>query len=206
MYKLTQEFACYRWEFVKLLEAWQTGFRETTILNGYKLWFSSDKSKHEHSVGFFIRKTVVRAVHLSPIDSFHLHCYQALPTLFKWMLPPSFMGMRRWNCSTSSWRRQSQKYRTRTSFQRSAQMHIRNALDLGQKGSRASKHEETTLGHTESNFTLCDYRWTLKSEKLGNPESLFRKVNQEIQKVFIQSDLPNNMMLRSLQPLRILLL
>lgn len=80
MYKLTQEFACYRWEFVKLLEAWQTGFRETTILNGYKLWFSSDKSKHEHSVGFLIRKTVVRAVHNRSLISNRLISSALLPS------------------------------------------------------------------------------------------------------------------------------
>ena len=60
--KLTHEMDRYRWNILGLCEMRWKNFGETTTVKGHNDFFSGKEDKHEHSVGFLVRKNIVNTV------------------------------------------------------------------------------------------------------------------------------------------------
>ena len=60
--KLTHEMDRYRWNILGLSEMRWKNFGERTTEEGYNVFFSGKKDKHEHCVGFLVHKEIVNTV------------------------------------------------------------------------------------------------------------------------------------------------
>lgn len=68
--ELENEMERYRWDILGISEVRWTGIGEVTTDKGHKIWFSGDDSRHQHGVGFIIRKEISNSViSCSPISS-----------------------------------------------------------------------------------------------------------------------------------------
>ena len=55
----THEMDRYRWNILRLCEMNWKNFGETTTEEGHKVFFSGEKDKHEHGIGFLVHKDTV---------------------------------------------------------------------------------------------------------------------------------------------------
>ena len=59
---LSYEMSRYRWNILGLCEVRWKNFGETSTEEGYKLYLSGKEDKHEHGVGFLVRKDIMNTV------------------------------------------------------------------------------------------------------------------------------------------------
>lgn len=62
MYELKHEQKRYRWDILGLAEVRRTCNGETTTEEGHMIWFLGDEIKHQHGVGFIVRKEIANSV------------------------------------------------------------------------------------------------------------------------------------------------
>ena len=68
--ELTHDLKRYRWDILGLAEVRWTGFGETTTIEGHKIWYCGEDSKHQYGVAFIVRKEVVGSIiRCTPISS-----------------------------------------------------------------------------------------------------------------------------------------
>ena len=68
--ELEHELKRYQWDIIGLAEMRWTGFGETVTEDGHKIWYSGTDSRHEHGVGFIVRKEVIGSIQsCTPISS-----------------------------------------------------------------------------------------------------------------------------------------
>ena len=60
--ELEHELRRYQWQVIGLSEVRWTGRGETTTEDGHKIWFSGHETRHEHGVGFIVRKEAIECV------------------------------------------------------------------------------------------------------------------------------------------------
>ncbi|GFR58743.1 craniofacial development protein 2 [Elysia marginata] len=68
--ELTQELKRYRWDVIGLSEVRWTGFGETILVEGHKIWFSGEETTHQYGVAFLVRKRIANCIiNATPISS-----------------------------------------------------------------------------------------------------------------------------------------
>lgn len=60
--ELPHEMDQYRWNIVGISELCWKGFGETSTDIGHMLYFSGEKDKHQHGVGFLVHKDITDTV------------------------------------------------------------------------------------------------------------------------------------------------
>ncbi|GFS10986.1 craniofacial development protein 2 [Elysia marginata] len=58
------------WDVIGLSEVRWTGFGETTLVDGHKIWFSGEETTHQYGVAFLVRKEIANCIiSATPISS-----------------------------------------------------------------------------------------------------------------------------------------
>ncbi|GFS11485.1 craniofacial development protein 2 [Elysia marginata] len=68
--ELTHELKCNSWDVIGLSEVRWTGFGETTLVDGHKIWFWGEETTHQYGVAFLVRKEIANCIiSATPISS-----------------------------------------------------------------------------------------------------------------------------------------